>query len=377
MRKDNNYLLDAGQVDLGRIRNHVAYEIWRDLGNSPYYADIENDAKNYINSEFVEVFINDEYFGLYSLTEAIDRKQMKLKKYDENTKDIHGLLYKAVTWEYTMMYGSFEKPDNNSDIWGGFELKYPEIDEVCPTNWDLLYNALVFVDESSISDFRDNVNKYFDVPLLIDFFLFHNVLNANDHGGKNVFWACYDVQQNSMLTPAIWDYDTTLGQTFNNADVHSSEYGPETGDFLTYAAPQVIYRLIDENVDDFVSKMLNRYWQLRQTVFSEESLASRYNDYFDMLRASGTLARETTRWSGDTDINGLTLDFDFEQSYIDDYIHRRLIYLDNIFATESSIKHIINNIDFKGKQRYNINGQRVNEKYKGIVIIDGRKILVK
>ncbi len=377
LRNDNSYLLDAGQVDLGRIRNHVAHEIWRDMGNAPYYADIKKDAKNYINAEFVEVFINNEYFGLYSLTENIDRKQMQIKKYDEDKNVIHGVLYKATSWTYTMMIGPFDEPDNNSDVWGGFELKYPEIDEICPTDWSPLYNALKFVDESDEDEFLYNVDNYFDIPILIDIFLYHTVLAAHDHSGKNLYWACYDAQDNSMLTPAIWDYDTTLGQTYNNADVHSSIYGPEADDFLSYANPKVIKRLINENVDNFVDKVLNRYWQLRQTVFSEDSLTARYNDYFDMLRASGTLDREEERWSGDTDIVGLKLDFDDEQAYIEDFILRHLIYLDEIFSTESGIQSLKNNFAMPSKQRYNIQGQKVDENYKGIVIIDGHKILVK
>lgn len=377
LRNDNNYLLDAGQVDLGRIRNHVAHEIWRDMGNAPYYADKKEDAKSYINAEFVEVFINDEYFGLYSLTENIDRKQMQIKKYDEDTNDIHGVLYKAKGWSYTTMDGPFDEPDNNSDTWGSFELKYPEIDEVCPTDWYPLYNALVFVDESTESEFSDNVAEYFDTPVLMDYFLFNTVLTAIDHGGKNVYWACYDIQKYKMLTLGIWDYDWTLGQS-NNAEVHSSTYGPEQGDFLYYAGPRVLYRLLTENVDGFLDKTLSRYWQLRETVFSEESLTARYNDYFDMLRAYGTLDRETARWSGDTDIKGLTLDFDDEQEYIDDYIRRHLKYLDGLFAVETTKVAVHDkDMDIINSSRYNIYGQKVDENYKGIVIIGGRKVFVR
>ncbi len=377
LRKDNSYLLDAGQIDLGRIRNHVANEIWRDMDNVPYYADMEENIKNYVDAEFVEIFINDEYYGLYSLTEAIDRKQMKLKKYDENTSEIHGMLFKTKDREYTLMYGPFTEPDNDSDVWGGFELKYPEIDEICPTDWSPIYDALKFVDESNDVEFRDSVANYFDIPLLIDFFIFNNLLATTDHDGKNIYWACYDIQQSKKLTLAIWDYDTSLGQTWNNIDVHTSLYGPEVGDLMTYADTKLLYRLVKNNIDGFVDDILSRYWQLRQTVFTEDSLTARYNNYFDMLRVSGTLDREVTRWSGGSDIIGLTLDFDYEQAYIDDYIRRRLVYLDEIFKTETGIQTIDSDIDFYSRQWYNIQGQKVDKSYKGIVIIGGRKILIK
>ncbi|MCD8305908.1 MAG: CotH kinase family protein [Prevotella sp.] len=389
LRKDNSYLLDAGQVDLGRIRNHVAHEVWRDIGSNVYYAADEPAAKNYINAEFAEVFINDSYFGLYSLTEAIDRKQLKLEKFDEDTNEIHGVLYKAVGYTYTMMFGPVDPPDNTSGTWGSFELKYPEIDDVCPTDWQPFYEAVRLVAESGNDEFRNNAGLYFDMPVLVDSYVFHTVLEASDHAGKNLYWACYDIQDGQpMFTLVPWDYDTTLGQTWDNANVHSSAYGPEMGDYTTFAENMgfnLFHRLVTLDVDDFVDKTIERYWQLRETVFDEDNLAARYNDYFDMLRASGTLAREEERWSGDTDISGLTLDFDDEQAYIDDYIRRRLAYLDNIFTPEAAREAIaasVENVFAAGcsdtsEARYNVNGQRVGEAYKGIVIVGGKKLIVK
>ncbi len=377
LRNDNNFLLDAGQKDLGRIRNHVANEIWRDMGNQPYYADKQSDAKNYIDCEFVEIFIGEEYFGLYSLTEAIDRKQMQILKYDEDTNEIHGVLYKASTWEYTMLYGPFSEPDNYSEEWGGFELKYPEIDDVCPTDWSPLYNAAVFTAESSEDEFLSGVDQYFDIPVLIDFYIFNNLLGATDHGGKNMYWACYDIQSTPMLTVAIWDYDTIIGQIGNNSEVHSPTYGPEVGDIYTLAAPQVIYRLIKYNdYSHFLDKAIERYQELRKTVFQVNNLTKRFNDYFDMLRQNGTLSREQARWSNDTDIVGLDLDFDDEQAYIEDWLTRRLIYWDEIFGVETNVKSVYMDQNTTNSQRYNLSGQRVNESYKGVVIFKGKKILI-
>ena len=42
----------------------------------------------------MEVYLNDEYRGIYSFTENMDRKQMKLKKFDKNGT-IRGVLWKS------------------------------------------------------------------------------------------------------------------------------------------------------------------------------------------------------------------------------------------------------------------------------------------
>jgi hypothetical protein len=114
MRKDNNWMLDAGQPDVFRMRNRIAMDLWNDMAHKPYYADKEPKALNGVRGCIVEVFLNDEYRGIYNLSEKLDRKQLKLKKVDESG-EIHGILYKGKTWENTSMNDSIYNYDNNSD----------------------------------------------------------------------------------------------------------------------------------------------------------------------------------------------------------------------------------------------------------------------
>jgi hypothetical protein len=96
MRKDNNWMLDAGQPDVFRMRNRIAMDLWNDMAHKPYYADKEPKALNGVRGCIVEVFLNDEYRGIYNFSEKMDRKQLKLKKVYESGK-VHGLLYKGKT----------------------------------------------------------------------------------------------------------------------------------------------------------------------------------------------------------------------------------------------------------------------------------------
>lgn len=80
-------------------------------------------------------------------------------------------------------------------------------------------------------------------------------------------------------------------------------------------------------------QMTDRYWQLRQTLLDADSLVARFQHAVDELELCGAAAREETRWSGDSDLDGQTLDISAEMAYIDDWIHRRMDYLDkNVFA---------------------------------------------
>jgi hypothetical protein len=44
MRNDNNWILDAGQADVFRLRNRIATELWNDFATKPYYIDQEPKA---------------------------------------------------------------------------------------------------------------------------------------------------------------------------------------------------------------------------------------------------------------------------------------------------------------------------------------------
>ena len=94
LRKDNVWIMDAGQVDMFRMRNLIASQIWQDFATKPYYIDKEPKALSATGGQMVEVFLGNQYQGIFNLCEPIDRKQMKLKKFDADGT-IHGGLWKA------------------------------------------------------------------------------------------------------------------------------------------------------------------------------------------------------------------------------------------------------------------------------------------
>ena len=95
-----------------------------------------------------------------------------------------------------------------------------------------------------------------------------------------------------------------------------------------------------------------------------------------LISESGAACREVQRWSGDTDIAGLNLDFAHEFEYIKDWIERRMPLLDDYFGVTSSIGNI-NFQDSTDNCYYNLMGQRLSEPTKGLVITKGKKLIVK
>lgn len=369
MRKDDVWILDAGQVDMFRMRNLIASQIWQDFASKPYYVDREPKVLSATRGQMVEVFLGEQYQGIFNLCEPIDRKQMKLKKFDSDGT-IHGGLWKATSFGDATFWNIPAEYDNTkeqNDVW---EIKYPKIDDLCPSDYSTLYNAIMFVATASDEDFQLHIAEYFDIPVLIDYYLFVALTNGFDICGKNVYWAVYDKVKSKMLTPAMWDLDCTMGQNFTDAPLHP--------DYVAYDYPlltpnKIFYMLFRLNPNNFKETTYKRYSELRKSLFHTASLQQRYIDAYNRIFNSGAVAREEKRWSNDTDISGLHLDLKAELDYICDWITHRMEFLDNQFSyTQTSISPIEHNPNARDKRCFTIKGTIASPTYKGIVINGGK-----
>ena len=374
MREDNNWILDAGQVDLFRLRNRIATEIWNDFVTKPYYTSKEPKAKSGVAGKVVEVILNNEYRGIYSLTEAMDRKELKLKKYDDKNQEFHGQLWKVSSWDKSTFWDIEKDYDNTQETWHAFETKYPDIEDVNPTDYSPLYEAIDFVANSNDETFKKEVANYFDIPVIIDYQLFLETLKTIDNCGKNMYWGIYDVAKDKKLTLAIWDLDASVGQDWHcSTPLHPDYVSPDT-ELGIKEAFNLYTRLSTLNVDNYNQKVADRYHELRKTYFSEENLISKYQSYYDMLVKSGAASREESKWSKDSDIGGYPLNFEKEIEYIKNWIIERLKYLDTTqFPTINGIQKAQYLKQTKTTQTYNTLGVKVNTSYKGIKIINGKK----
>ena len=374
MREDNNWILDAGQIDLFRLRNRIATEIWNDFATKPYYASKEPKAKSGVAGKVVEVILNNEYRGIYSLTEAMDRKELKLKKYDDKNQEFHGQLWKVSSWDKATFWDIDKDYDNTQETWHAFETKYPDIEDVNPTDYSPLYEAIDFVANSNDEAFKKEVGDYFDIPVLIDYQLFQETLKPVDNNGKNMYWGIYDVAKSKKLTLAIWDLDASVGQDWHCSTPLHPDYVLPNTDLGVKDGFNLYHRLSSLNVDNYNEKVASRYQELRKTYFSEENLISRYQGYYDMLVKSGAASREECQWSKDSDIGGYPLNFKSEIEYIKNWIINRLNYLDtNQFPISTNISEIHQKESLSPKTTYNMLGQKVGASYQGLKIKNGKK----
>lgn len=375
MREDNNWILDAGQVDMYRLRNRIATELWNDFATKPYYFEQEPKAQTGVNGKVIEVFLNSEYRGIYSLTEAMDRKELKLKKYDDEKKEFHGMLWKTSGYGYATFWEIPDNYDNYRETWNVFETKYPDIEDVCPTDYQPLWDAVNFVASSDDTTFDAEVANYFDIPVLIDYYIFLQLVNGIDNVGKNMYWAIYDQAENKRMTPAIWDLDATVGQNYTDNPLHPDN--TKSDNQLSIMTLNIFHRLIQGDVDNFKEKVAIRYKVLRQAQFCQEELLNRYTKYFELIKNCGATFREENKWSYDTDIAGNKLDFEKEYAYISEWIKQRLVVLDQHFSQLSTnIQEVTTDQKLPNGYTYNLLGQKVNPTTtRSIYIKNGKKYI--
>ena len=328
LREDNSWIMDAGQVDMGRVRNRVATDLWLDMASKPYYHDKEPNALTGVRGTMVEVFVNGAYNGIYNFSEAMDRKQLKLKKYkqEQDSITLRGQLWKVKSWTRTASMYVPENYDNDSDTWDGIEVKYPDFEEIQPTDWTTLHRATQWMATvRSTADFDDQAHEYFDMPVIIDYIIFHNVLNAIDNLCKNIYWFCYDRTKSEVLSLAVWDLDTTVGQNWTDNPLHPANVGPTNP---TLNGEHRLHSFITDPQSKYYPLWQRRYHELRNTLLRTDSLKARYARCIQALIASGAARREEQRWSGDTDVARHEINLASELEYIEQWIDRRMEYLD-------------------------------------------------
>lgn len=358
MRSDNAWILDAMAIDKARMRNRVSTDLWNDFSCPAYIKTLEPKMHNGTHGKFVEVYLNGEYWGIYCLTEKIDRKQLKLKKFKDGT--MKGALYKSFKWT-TMNYTNPKDfiYDNTSLTWNGWEFSYPDLEEGEPTDWMPLVNDCKWLRESSALTLRDSLHHKFDLPVWMDYYILMDFILAEDNICKNQYVYYYNAQdKNRMMGIAPWDMDHSWGR----------DYKGDITDACKELSPE--YNLVASRMYNYGNvpySRKERYAQLRQTYFDADSLKGRFDKYFDLFEVSGAADRETERWNN---IDGFKLDFPAEREYIHQWIDDRIAFMDEVygFDYEDQIATLYASPTPQTHSSYSISGMKLKSPVKGLNI---------
>ena len=305
LRKEDDFILDGLYNEPLLLRAYTSQKLWKEI-YTPSYAAEEPKARSTVDGYYVDLFVNNEYRGVYLLSEKINRSLLKLKKKKGDT--VRGELFKAGYYDPGTSFTAAPDYKNSLPTWAGWEMEYPYEDFTA--HYNNLHRAITFIANSKKQNFSKQLGNYFEIENLRDYFLFINLIRATDNLGKNFYLAKYKEDSKYFIVP--WDMDGVLGT------IQDGKRIPTTDDVLSN---NLFDRMVAAPI--FKKQMNTRWADLRTGAFATEKLVDRIEDTYRMLRDSKMYERD-----------GLAWDIGHEEMHLDymlDWLKKRVTYLDTYF----------------------------------------------
>ena len=116
MREDDDWILNALYNDESRLREALCIDLWNEMGANRIYTNSHYNT----TQTYVELIVDESYYGMYALKEPIDAKQLNLQSDD--------YLYKR-EYPEDLTAEPFEAAKNPQEQVLGFEIKEGILDE--------------------------------------------------------------------------------------------------------------------------------------------------------------------------------------------------------------------------------------------------------
>lgn len=273
MERDSTWVLHGPYLDKTLMRNYMWYNL------SGQIMEWAPDVR------FCEVFINQEYQGVYVMTEQISvgEGRIEVSKYDgkagvssyivcadrESINDV----------QYLDNFTSYAKRIN-----GRLEIKYPGTSKLTPELTEYIGRDFSKFEKSLYSYDYDTVRygyqKYIDVDSFVDYFIINEVTQNTDAGLYSTYFY-KDVS--GKLKMCVWDFN-------NCCDNYMEEQTPMSGFFMK---DRPWYYMLCKD-EEFTEQIISRYRELRRGILSEEAVTA---DIRDIQAYLGTAAeRNFEKW---------------------------------------------------------------------------------
>ena len=316
----NNFVLKADYIDILHARNVVSAKLWgKVVGSRADYDTLPEGLKNSPNNGAIDgfpikVFINGEYQGLYNWT---------IPKCDWlfgiDSKDLNSFALCAETNDNGDVSYQFN-PCNFNQSWSGIDGDNWSVE--VGTNSESLVNSLnLLIDKVYLySDSGISLDDYIDLQSVRDYFIFQDIILGTDGLAKNMMLLKYS---GSKWYLSAYDMDSTFDLDWqgNILNGYSAPIGQVPPYNNAYSALLNCVHLTD--------KYLNRYWELRNSVLSENSIISEFENYINIF-GEDLYIQDTIPYPNIPSVTTNTL------KGIRSFIVNRLAFLDNKYGVVMS-----------------------------------------
>ena len=330
MPKESDWALISNYNDKSLIRDALAYTL---AGSVMSYAP---------RCRFVEVVINNQYQGIYLLTERIkrDNNRVDLKKNDPAKDPSGGYILKLDKEEGDSVIGywtSHVKP-YHSDQQIRFLYHYPRTEDLVPAQKQYLQNWMYTLEENlrspGFAHPATGYRKYLDPATFIDFMWVNEAAkNIDGYRLSTFFYKDRDSIDGRLKMGPVWDFnlafgncnycsgETTYGWMWDFNQVCGQDY---------WVIPFWWERLRQDT--NFLIEAQQRWKNLRAGPLSDQNVEFRIDSLAAVL-AGGPRSRNFQRWPvlGEwvwpNNFVGAT--YEQELDYLKDWLRERLHWMDN------------------------------------------------
>ena len=291
--EQSKYCLKANWIDKTHSRNVVTAKL---VGEVQQKYNLFETTPNggAIDGFPVEIYINGEFHGLYTMNIPKDEWQFDMDKDNPNHIVICG-----ENWNDPVLF----KDDPNLSDWSV---------EVGPENDETLAKIKRlsdFIRFSTDEEFKANIHQYLNLDATLNYYVLMDYAYMMDNRGKNMLLVTYD---GNVWYPSLYDLDTTWGTNWRG----DGEYSYQNG-----LGSSIRQSLLWERIEKLYSKELAaRYFELRYNILDPEYVMSKFNEFYALIPQE-VLQRETEKWTlPDSPIPGY--DFSQIQRFLDTLIPR-------------------------------------------------------
>lgn len=311
LRNDGDWHLYGAYNDQEKIRNVFSSNLWK----RSCAEDNQFGISIGMEYRWVELFINQEYWGLYALGYPIDAKQFGIVP--DNRGEYHEYLFKKKAYGEEQAISA-----RKSGFIDQLNLNESELNNAL--NWlDDYYDLILNLSSNnSLEGYYHN-----DMDNMLDIFLFTNLIQGDDtvHPGaiafKNMMVAIKQTENGKQIIYAPWDMDATWGNAFHHEKYFHWENKPQSNLYIMRANPVWILKQIgDEQIGDL---LIEKYASLRSGAWSDKELDLMITEQEEAVFESGAFRRDQIRWPDGAYTLPETALSDFRT-----FVHERLESLD-------------------------------------------------
>lgn len=305
---DADWILLNLATDVTRVRDKVANDLWNQM-SAAYEFDPEG-----ARCEFVELYLNNQYMGVYLLCTNVDQELLNLKGGDRLYK------YRQATMIQDEDFDVLEEQQNLEWL--------NKLEVVWPKRWT----------EGVWQEMRDYVSAFYrpgnsqeweeleqlaNIDNLIDVALFKQFTCAIDNSYQNQYYLYRSDEGRTYRIP--WDLNYTWGDTHD---------GLFELDFATLVVPDMELDKLYQADPEATAELVARRWkELRETLFDWDAVYEAMKAQTDYLVKSGAMGRDWDLWGAEgAYISGLSAHRTLELEETDELMQKRLDYLDDYMA---------------------------------------------